>query len=48
MEHGNLHLLMRSNITYEGQVVRQAENVIIGPIWKIEVKLEPNLVYGYN
>ena len=43
MQHGNPHLLMRSEVIW-GQVVRCES----GLIWKVEVRLEPNLVYWYN
>ena len=53
MQHGNPHVLMRSKVTYQGQRSSEVKLKIgskckIHLIWKVEVCLEPNLVYQYN
>ena len=57
MQHVNPHLLMRSKFTYQGQRSSRSSCKMwkwkwdwkceSGLIWKVEVRLEPNLVYWY-
>ena len=54
--HGNLHMLMRSrsNTEVKGHLRSswkkswKLEMCYLGLLWKVEVRLEPNLVHGYN
>ena len=49
-------MLMRSKVTYQGQgssevkleEMLKMKNSYLGLVWKVEVRLEPNLVYGYK
>ena len=53
LQHGNPHLLMKSKVTYQGQShqkssCKMGSKCKIHRIWKVEIRLKPNLVYWYN